>query len=155
MIQISSFISKKQIFVYAFTLQDTKSFTHRNHRFIIKEEFLQENLVMRNFFHSFKNRISSYLKNFEVRTLIWILPRICSFVKQLLLFTFYRKTKVISCYSKGNALNLANLSRTLGKRNIVQKDKKSKRFNFLSKVSKSPRLSYYLYLFKGLKYYKD
>ena len=109
------------------------------------------------FFHSFKNRISSYLKNFEVRTLIWILPLhllICQAIAVIYFFT--GRLRLFLAIQKAMLWNLANLSRTLGKRNIVQKKiRKVKDSIFLSKVSKSPRLSYYLYLFKGLKYYKD
>ena len=109
------------------------------------------------FFHSFKNRISSYIKNFEVKTLIIILPLhllICESTAVIYLFT--GRIRLFLAIQKAIFWNLINLPKTLEKRNIVQKKiRKVKDSMFLSKISKSPRLSYYLYLFKGLEYYND
>lgn len=109
------------------------------------------------FFHSFKNRISSYMKNFEVKTLIRIMPLhilICESTAVIYFFT--GRIQLFLAIQKAIFWNLINLSKTLEKRNIIQgKIRKVKDSMFLSKVSKSPRLSYYLYLFKGLEYYED
>ncbi len=109
------------------------------------------------FFHSFKNRVSSYIKNFEVKTLIRILPlHLLIYETTAVIYLLTGRIRLFLVIQKAIFWNLTNLPKTLGKRNIIQKNiRKVKDSMFLTKVSRSPRLSYYLYLFKGLEYYKD
>lgn len=109
------------------------------------------------FFHSFKNRIASYIKNFEVKTLARIMSLhilICESTAIAYLFT--GKMRLAFAIQKAMFWNLINLPKTLEKRNVIQKKiRKVKDSRLLSEITKNPRLSYYLYLFKGLEYYED
>lgn len=108
-------------------------------------------------FHSFKNRICSYLKNFEIKTLIKVMPlhlTICE--GTAIIYLFSGRLKLFFAIQKALFWNIINLHKTLKKRDIIQRQiRKVRDVTFLPKVGKGPRLSYYIYLFKGLEYYKD
>lgn len=73
-----------------------------------------------------------------------------------IIYLFTGKIRLSFAIQKAILWNLINLPKTLEKRNIVQKKiRKVKDSVFLAKVSRRPRLSYYIYLFKGLEYYND
>lgn len=109
------------------------------------------------FFHSFKNRICCYLKNFEIKTLIKLMPlhlTICECTA--IAYLFLGRLNLFFAIQKAMFWNIINLYKTFKKRDMIQRQiRKVRDVNFLSKVGKSPRLSYYIYLFKGLEYYKD
>jgi len=109
------------------------------------------------YFHSFKNRICSYLKNFEIETLIKVMPLhlfICE--STAIAYLLLGKLHLFIAVQKSIIWNIKNLHKTLVKRDKIQKHvRKIKDVDFLLKVGKNPRLSYYIYLFKGLEYYKD
>lgn len=106
------------------------------------------------YFHSFKNRICTYIKNLDVKTLVSILPLhiiICEGISVLYLIT--GRKGYFFAIQKSLFWNIKHLSKTLQKRKKIIRNKKKK--NYLSITIRNPRLSYYLYLFKGLQYYKD
>jgi GT2 family glycosyltransferase len=109
------------------------------------------------YFHSFKNRICTYIKNFELQNLFTVLPLhiiVCEVTSLLYLFT--GRPKYFVAIQKAFFWNYDNINETLKKRKIVQaKFRKVSDSSYFSRVFKNPRLSYYLYLFKGLQYYKD
>lgn len=107
------------------------------------------------YFHSFKNRINTYIKNLEFINLIKIIPVhiiIClgiSFV-----YLLQGKFKFFLAINKAILWNILNFKKTLKKRKWVQSIRKVSD-RYLLSVTGHPRMSYYLYLFKGLEYYKD
>ncbi|MDO8658524.1 MAG: glycosyltransferase family 2 protein [Candidatus Levybacteria bacterium] len=108
-------------------------------------------------FHSFKNRICCYLKNFETLTLLRILPvqiLLCEF--QAFLYLLFGNINGFFSVQKAFMWNIRNFNDTLNKRKIVQQTiRKVKDKTFLKEVEKNPRILYYLYFLKGLEYYKD
>lgn len=106
------------------------------------------------YFHSFKNRICTYIKNLDGLSLLTILPlhlAICEGISFVYLFT--GKAPYFLAVQKSIFWNIAHFSKTLQKRKKILRNESGK--NYLSFTSYNPRLSYYLYLFKGLQYYKD
>lgn len=109
------------------------------------------------FFHSFKNRIASYIKNLEMVTLIKVIPLhlfLCESTAMIYLLS--GKIHLFLAIQKAIFWNIVNFRKILQKRNKIQKEiREVKDAAFLSRVNRSPRLSYYLYLLKGLEYYED
>lgn len=109
------------------------------------------------YFHSFKNRICTYIKNLEIYSLLKTLPIhlvLCEIGAFGYLFT--GKPSYFLAVQKAIIWNIFNLSETLYKRDTVIKQmKKIKEDKYLSEVTATPRLVYYLYLFLGLEYYKE
>jgi GT2 family glycosyltransferase len=109
------------------------------------------------YFHSFKNRICTYIKNFDPQNLLAILPLhvfVCEVTSFLYLIT--GRPKYFLAIQKAFFWNITNLGKTLVKRKIVQnKFRKVRDKDYFPHIYKNPRMSYYLYLFKGLQYYKD
>jgi len=108
-------------------------------------------------FHSFKNRLCSYLKNLGSWELIKILPVyfLLSFVWSAAHLLRLDVSGFLVVY-KAFWWNVLNIRKTLKKRKYVQKciRKKTDREIF-SRARRNPRLSYYFYLVKGLKNYAD
>lgn len=103
-------------------------------------------------FHSFKNRINSYIKNLAWLELLKILPLhilLCLAISIVYPRYFTAIHKAIwwnICYIKG----------TLKKRKNVQSDIRAIRDNiFIPCLKKKVRPSYYYYLFNGLEKYED
>jgi GT2 family glycosyltransferase len=109
------------------------------------------------YFHSYKNRICTYIKNFELPSLITIVPLhvlLCYFISLLYLFT--GKFAFFWAVQKAILWNISSLPKTLHKRSIIQKDfRKISDKKYFRLVLRSPRPIYYLYLFRGLQYYID
>lgn len=109
------------------------------------------------YFHSFKNRILTYLKNLSVKNLFFVLPQLfviyqCAFFLYLLRGNF----GVAWTVQRSIVWNFINLKQTLKKRWYVQnKIRTISDEDFLPKITKSVRLSYYYYLFRGLGFYND
>jgi len=108
-------------------------------------------------FHSFKNRLCSYLKNLGTKEMIVVVP-------WYLLLTFiwglYRLMNRDFSYfaSVYRALywNVINISSTLKKREYIQKKLRKLSDGILfRRIRKEPRISYYVMLVKGLQYYTD
>lgn len=108
-------------------------------------------------FHSFKNRICTYIKNFSLMNLIKVL--IGTFILYQITFIAFlikRKPEIALTVQKAIFWNVVHLGETLKKRAHVQKVvRKVKDEDFLPNITGKVRLSYYYYMFWGLKYYKD
>ncbi|OGH19839.1 MAG: hypothetical protein A3D74_03540 [Candidatus Levybacteria bacterium RIFCSPHIGHO2_02_FULL_37_13] len=108
-------------------------------------------------FNSFKNRICTYLKNFSLKTLLVTLPLTlfiyqCVFILNLL----SKKGSIAWSIQKAILWNITHISSTMRKRNHIQKyvrvvDDQ----DYLPKVMRPVRMSYYYFMFKGLRYYND
>ena len=108
-------------------------------------------------FHNFKNKLSSFLTNFEMQNLLIILPTFL-LLNLLLSITWLLQGKIRHSTALFKALewNIRNFNRTLKKRRKVQLSRKIWDIDYLSKVKKNPRLSYYYYLFSdNLGLYND
>lgn len=107
-------------------------------------------------FHNYKNKVCSYLKNFQLRSLITILPTFVItgiFISTLLLLKGKRKEAFV--FYQALYWNIVHLKSTLEKRKKIQKTRTKKDKEIFNLVKKNPRLSYYFYLFKGLEHYED
>ncbi|GIW61551.1 MAG: hypothetical protein KatS3mg089_0403 [Patescibacteria group bacterium] len=107
-------------------------------------------------FHNFKNKLLSFLKNFELKSLIYIIPTflvlniILSF-----LWLFQGKIKHFLALYKAIWWNLTHLKTTLKKRQKIQSFRICSDKEIFIKTRVNPRLSYYYYLFIGLDKYKE
>jgi len=108
-------------------------------------------------YHSFKNRMCSYIKNFQLSTLLLLLPlhlSICEVTS--LLYLCLGKLDLFLAIQYAVIWNIYYLPQTLKKRRYVQSQMRNVSDDFfLSYAKQNPRLAYYLYLFKGLQYYND
>jgi GT2 family glycosyltransferase len=109
------------------------------------------------YFHSFKNKICTYMKNFQTQSLFLILSIhiiLCFAISLLYLLT--KRPRYALAVQKAIIWNVTNLKKTLKKRKKVQKKlRKISDKEYLNRVLFNPPLKYYLYLFTGLEYYKD
>lgn len=108
-------------------------------------------------FHSFKNRLCSYLKNFGTMEMARILP-------VYFLFNFIWSVAFLVRFDIPNFLvvyraiwwNVVHFGKTMDKRKKIQMEMRKKLDGeIFLKVRKNPRFSYYLYLLKGLESYVD
>lgn len=101
-------------------------------------------------FHNFKNKLLSFLKNFEVGTLLKVLP-IFLLVNIVLSFFWLFSGKIAHFFSLYKAIfwNVQNLPRTLHKRRKIQKVRKTSDAVIFSKVKKNPNWKYYYLLLTG------
>lgn len=108
-------------------------------------------------FHSFKNRICTYLKNLSLKNLLKVIPLTiviyqCAFFAYLLTGKF----NIGLAVQRSIIWNIWHLRQTLKKREFVQrKIRVVSDDDFLPKITRSVRLSYYLGLFRGLASYQD
>lgn len=108
-------------------------------------------------YHSYKNRINSYIKNLGMRRLAQILPThiiLC----ELLSIYYLLKRDVGTNLSIQKAIfwNFVNIKNTLMKRRYVQrKIRKVNDQEIFPLIFKNVGLSYYYHLFSGLSGYKD
>ena len=100
-------------------------------------------------FHSYRNRIATYIKNFENKTLFDILTvhvLMCLVICILYLF----KGKVLYSFAIISAIfwNFLNIKTLLSKRSFIQKKlRKIKDINLLPEIKKNVKLSYYKHFF--------
>lgn len=109
-------------------------------------------------FHSFKNRINTYIKNLGILELIQILPiHILLCEVAAFGFLFLRKPGHFIAVNKAIIWNITNLSNTLIKRRYVQtKIRKKSDKEIMKFIKKSGSFKYYYYLFaKSLVGYKE
>ena len=99
-------------------------------------------------FHNFKNKQLSFLKNFEAKTLVVILP-VFFFMNILLSLVWILQGKFKHFLSTYKALiwNIKNIKETLKKRKIVQELRVKSDKEIFKVTKKNPRLSYYYFLF--------
>lgn len=105
-------------------------------------------------YHSFKNRISSYLKNLELGSLLTILPVHLVFCEiYAVIYAFRGKFSVFFAVQKAIFWNVVHVRDILRKRVLTQKTiRKISDKEYFSMVLKNPPLSYYLSLAKGVPY---
>lgn len=108
-------------------------------------------------FHSFKNRLCTYIKNLSLKNLFIVLPQI------LLIYQFFfivriltREFSIAFAVQRAILWNILHIGDILKKRRqIQQRIRRVSDDDFLPRVTRHVRLSYYYYLFRGLAYYKD
>lgn len=108
-------------------------------------------------YNSFRNKITSYLKNLEIRTILTVLPIHFSFIfVSFLTYLLLGKPDVSLAIANALFYNLRSLPNILTKRRTIQTKMRSlKDKEFLPHVTKNPRWDYYLRLLNGLKGYRD
>lgn len=101
-------------------------------------------------FHNFKNKLLSFLKNFEVKNLITILP-IYILLNILISFVwlFQGKYKHFLALYRSIGWNISHMQETMQKRKTVQLLRKKSDGEIFKVTRQNPRLQYYLYLLKG------
>ncbi len=107
-----------------------------------KNDFIQ--------YHNFKNKLLSFIKNFEYHTLLWLLPVFLLEVVGLASF-WLLKGKFKHAVSIMNAIswNIHHLPQTLKKRKSVQDLRQVSDKTISQKVKKNPRLIFYKHLLSG------
>lgn len=108
-------------------------------------------------FHSFKNRLCSYLKNLGSMEMIKVLPVyfLFNFIWSI---AFLLKLDIKNFFVVYRAIwwNVVHFGETMAKRKEIQEEmRKISDREIFSKVRRNPRPSYYLYLLKGLENYID
>ena len=107
-------------------------------------------------YHNFKNKILSFLKNFELSTLIFFFPLFLGLC--CLLCITWALTGNFACAGavlKAFWWNIVNLPNTLKKRKSVQQMRKQSDKVIFAKTKKYPKWNYYLYLFTDITKYVD
>jgi GT2 family glycosyltransferase len=109
-------------------------------------------------FHSFKNRINSYLKNLGTLELLKILP-LHLLLCEIAAIGFIPKGRVDLFYTINRAIywNIKTLKKTLKKRKKIQHDLRTvPDSKFMSTIKRNPGIRYYYYLFaKSLVGYRE
>jgi GT2 family glycosyltransferase len=106
-------------------------------------------------FHNFKNKLLSFLKNFEVGTLIEVLP--VYFILTIALSFFWLlqgKGKHFLAIYRSIWWNITHFPQTLKKRKIVQSFRKKTDAEIFKQVKQNPKLKYYYYFLTGLEKYE-
>lgn len=109
-------------------------------------------------FHSYKNRIYTYLKNLSIRYLLIVLPQIIFIYQMAFLFYLFKMDFGYALAIQRALLwNIVHLKKILKKRKHVQTViRKVSDEEYLPLVTKNVRLSYYYYqFFGGIEKYKD
>jgi len=107
-------------------------------------------------FNSFKNRLKSYLKNLEIKTLIKILP-VYTFFNLIWFFAFTAKLNFKQAIVPFRAFywNIKNYKKIISDRNEIQNKIRTKDDMILSNLTVNPNISYYMYFFTSLGKYAD
>lgn len=108
-------------------------------------------------FHNFKNKLASFLKNFEATSLLSILPAFFLF-NALISIGWLVQGKRRHSYALLKAIywNFRNFPTIMSKRKRVQSVRRASDRDIVSQVKRNPRLIYYYNLFHNkLEYYKD
>ncbi|QQG47084.1 MAG: glycosyltransferase family 2 protein [Candidatus Woesebacteria bacterium] len=102
-------------------------------------------------YHSYKNRINSYIKNLSLKNLLIILPihiLACEFLS--LIFILRNKFHVFLAIQKAFFWNIINLPKTIAIRFYIQnKIRKVEDHIFFHKIMHNPEFDYYLSAVKG------
>ncbi len=107
-------------------------------------------------FHNFKNKLLSFLKNFEWITLVRVLP--IYVILNILLSMYWLlggKWKHFFSIYKAMMWNVLNIGSTLRKRKTVQSLRVKSDREIFAKVGRKPKLRYYYYLLVGLDKFKE
>lgn len=101
-------------------------------------------------FHNFKNKLLSFLKNFEAKNLITIVPiYILLNIFISFIWLFQGKYKHFLALYRSIGWNISHAQETSRKRKIVQSLRTKSDDDIFKMIKVNPRLPYYLYLFKG------
>jgi len=101
-------------------------------------------------YHNFKNKLLSFIKNFEIKNLLIIIPIYISLNVLISLYWLYKKKpKHFLALYKSIWWNIVNLSKTLDKRKKVQALRKVSDKYIFNLVKVSAPLSYYISLVTG------
>ncbi len=108
-------------------------------------------------FHSFKNRINTYLKNLSLAQLLVFLPVHFIFIQVFAMISLVSlKISTFWAIQRACFWNVLSLKNTLQKRRHVQSQIRNvKDKQYLDFVLKNPRPKYYFYLLIGLDKYRD
>ena len=108
-------------------------------------------------YYSFRNRLVSYIKNLGLASLFVVLPvhtLLC--IGLIFAYLFSGKPESSLAVCKALMYNIQNIRHTLQKRAYVQKHlRRLADGEFLLRVTRFPRIEYYLRLFTGLERYID
>jgi len=107
-------------------------------------------------FYNFKNKLLSFLKNYEIITLIEVLPTYF-FLNVLLSFFWLVKGKWKHFLALYKAIwwNILHFSKTIKKRRIVQSLREETDAEIFKRVKRNPKLRYYYYLLIGQEKYEE
>lgn len=98
-------------------------------------------------FHNFKNKLSSFIKNFELLNLLWVVP---VFVLLNIILSIYwliiGKWKHMIALYKAIWWNLRNVRMLINKRKVVQNNRKLTDKSYFNKITINPSLGYYYVL---------
>lgn len=98
-------------------------------------------------FHNFKNKMLSFLKNFESSSLVTIIPiYLLMNIALSLVWVLQGNYKNAGSLYKALFWNIAQLQKTLKKRKAVQKRRKLSDADYLKKSKRNPAVSYYIAL---------
>lgn len=108
-------------------------------------------------FHSFKNRLCSYLKNLGKKELFKVLPiYLILNISLSFVYLLQLKFKHFIMVYKSMWWNIIHFNETFKKRKYIQKIiRKKTDKEIFARTKKNPKLSYYFYLFNNLKKYND
>ena len=115
--------------------------------------FFDNNFIQ---FHNFKNKLLSFLKNFEIKTLATVLP--LYFLLSIILSLFWLikgKWRHFNAIYKSFWWNFIHFKETMIKRNVIQSFRKKSDKEIFKQVKKDPPLKYYYYLLSQLEEVKD
>lgn len=107
-------------------------------------------------FHNFKNKLLSFIKNFEITTLIKFLPiyLLINIVLSIIWLIQLKPKHFITLY-KAIWWNIAHLNNTLKKRKRIQALRKKSDKEIFKDTKKNPRLCYYYFLLTNLEKFQD
>ena len=107
-------------------------------------------------FHNFKNKLLSFLKNFEIKSLLTIIP-IYIYLNIIISFIWLSQGNVKHFFAIYKALwwNVKSIKATFYKRRKIQSLRNVSDSQIMRRVKVNPRLSYYFYSFTDLGKYED
>lgn len=107
-------------------------------------------------FHNFKNKLLSFLKNFEVQTLIVVIPVfIALHILLIVAYLLQGKWRATLSFPRSLWWNVKHMTKTLKKRKNIKRIRKKSDKEIFMKVKRNPRWRYYYYLFVGLERYEE
>lgn len=109
-------------------------------------------------FHSYKNRIYAYLKNFSIAYLIKVLPlMLCMYQVAFVGYLVTGRFQYAFALQKGIFWNALHIGKILKKRKYIQENmRKVKDSEYMPQLTKSVGIIYYWYqFFGGIEKYKD
>jgi GT2 family glycosyltransferase len=104
-------------------------------------------------YHNFKNKLCTYLKNFEFRRLTYVVPIHIVIVLFLSLYYLGGDRQKSLAMIKSLWWNVKNIRETYKKRKIVQNHRKRNDKDYLKKITINPKLYYYYCLLTNIKKY--